>query len=302
MPDDAVVVRIAGGQLMIQTLDFFTPICDDPYLYGQIAAANSLSDVYAMGGKPFTAMNICCFPVETAGLDLLTEILRGGAERVAASGAILAGGHTVVDPEPKFGLSVTGFVEEHHLATKDGARPGQLLVLSKPLGTGILTTAVKRGLLQEKDISEALHGMRTLNETGCQLMNQAGVHTATDITGYGLLGHCWEMARPSERDKGLRFVIEAHRLPAYPGALEMAERDVFPGGSKANRSWLESLGAVSWHDDVPESLRGLATDAQTSGGLLMAWPAERPVPEQLWTIGRVEERTEAGQTALEILP
>jgi selenide,water dikinase len=298
------VVRIASGQLMIQTLDFFTPLCDDPYLYGQIAAANSLSDVYAMGGRPFTAMNICCFPVDSVGLEVLAEILRGGAERVAAAGAILAGGHTVVDSEPKYGLSVTGFVEERHLTTKDAALPGQLLVLNKPLGTGILTTAVKRGLLSEAEISEALHGMRTLNELGCRLMNEAGVRAATDITGYGLLGHCWEMVRPlgPSGGPGVRFVIEAHRLPAYPGALEMARQNVYPGGSKATRSWLEGMGAVHWHDQVPEELRGLATDAQTSGGLLMAWPADQPVPDSLWVIGRVESREHQDRPALEILP
>ncbi len=291
VPDDAVVVRLASGQLMVQTLDFFTPICDDPFLFGQIAAANSLSDVYAMGGRPFTAMNICCFPVESAGLDVLAEVLRGGAERVAAAGAILAGGHTVVDKEPKFGLSVTGFVEEHLLTTKEGARPGQLLVLSKPLGTGILTTAVKRGRLGEADITPALHGMRTLNDKACQAMNQAGVRAATDITGYGLLGHMWEMLRGQP---DLRFVIEARRLPAYPGAVELASEGVLPGGTRANRLWLEELGAVFWHPDVPEALRDLATDAQTSGGLLMAWPCDQAVPEDLWVIGRVEENLEAG--------
>jgi selenide,water dikinase len=298
VPDDAVVVRIAGGQLMIQTLDFFTPICDDPYLFGQIAATNSLSDVYAMGGRPFTAMNICCFPVGTVGLEVLAEILRGGAEQVAASGAILAGGHTVVDAEPKFGLSVTGFVQEEHLTTKDGARAGQLLVLSKPLGTGILTTAVKRGLTSEAEISEAFDGMRTLNDKACAAMNQAGVRTATDITGYGLLGHCWEMVR----GQNLRFVLEASRLPAYSGALELARQGVFPGGSTANREWLEGLGAVTWHDEVDEAYRGLVTDAQTSGGLLMVWPEDVPVADGLWTIGRVEEKADQNDPGLLVLP
>jgi selenide,water dikinase len=298
VPDDAVVVRIASGQLMVQTLDFFTPICDDPYLFGQIAAANSLSDVYAMGGRPFTAMNICCFPVGTVGLDVLAEILRGGAERVAASGAILAGGHTVVDAEPKFGLSVTGFVEEHHLTTKDGAQPGQLLVLSKPLGTGVLTTAVKRGLVSEADIMPAFEGMQNLNDQACTAMNLAGVRAATDITGYGLLGHCWEMVRGLD----LTFVVEGSRLPLYPGALEYADQDIFPGGSRSNRSWLEQAGAVGWHVDADEPLRGLACDAQTSGGLLMCWPANQPVPEEFWTIGRVEAKTDPAAPGLLFLP
>lgn len=298
VPDDAVVVRIPGGQLMVQTLDFFTPICDDPHLFGQIAATNSLSDVYAMGGRPFTAMNICCFPVGKAELSVLAEILRGGAEQVAAAGAILAGGHTVVDDEPKFGLSVTGFVEERHLTTKDGARPGQKLVLSKPLGTGILTTAVKRGLLTEAEIMPAFEGMRTLNAEACLAMNEAGVRSATDITGYGLLGHCWEMLRGGS----LRFVLSASSLPAYPGALELAARDVFPGGSKANRAWLEEARVVEWHEEVGEVWRGLATDAQTSGGLLMCWPREREVPEGFWTIGHVEERPEPEAAALLVVP
>ena len=288
IPDDAVVVRTPGGDLLVQTLDFFPPVCDDPYLFGQIAAANALSDVYAMGGQPFTAMNICCFPLSTLGPAVLAEILKGAAEQVAAAGAIAAGGHTVQDDEPKFGLSVTGLVKEQHLATKDNARPGQLLVLSKPLGTGILTAAVKRGLAAESEISEAYSGMRTLNAAACAAMNAAGVRAATDITGYGLLGHCWEMVR----GKGVRFVFEASRLPHYPGALEFAGQAVCPGGSLANRTWLEDMGAVHWHDETQEALRILATDAQTSGGLLMAWPAEVPVPAEMWTIGRVEEKGE----------
>jgi selenide,water dikinase len=297
IPDDAVVVRIAGGALMIQTLDFFTPICDDPYLFGQIAAANSLSDVYAMGGQPFTAMNICCFPLSKLGPEVLAAILRGGAERVAAAGALAAGGHTVEDDEPKFGLSVTGFVEEPKLTTKDGARPGQLLVLSKPLGTGVLTTAVKRGLLQESEIMHALHGMRELNAAACLAMNAAGVRCATDVTGYGLLGHCWEMVR----GQGVRYLIEAARLPLYSGALELAREGVLPGGSRANRSWLEGLGAVEWHREVPEELRDLATDAQTSGGLLMAWPAGVAVPPDFAVVGRVEE-CPSGSPPLLVMP
>ena len=298
VPDDAVVVRIAGGQLMVQTLDFFTPICDDPHLFGQIAAANSLSDVYAMGGQPFTAMNICCFPVGKLDLSVLAEILRGGAEQVAAAGAILAGGHTVVDDEPKFGLSVTGFVEDAHLTTKDGAKPGQKLVLSKPLGTGVLTTAVKRGLLTESDIMPAFEGMRTLNAAACRAMNEAGVRSATDITGYGLMGHCWEMLRGGS----LRFVLSASSLPVYPGALELAAQDVFPGGSRANRAWLEEAGVVKWHDEVDEAARGLATDAQTSGGLLMCWPEDRVVPQEFWTIGRVEDKPKRESPALLLEP
>jgi len=290
VPDDAVVIRTPGGELMIQTLDFFTPLCDDPYLFGQIAAANSLSDVYAMGGTPYSAMNICCFPLSAAGTDILSLILQGGDERVREAGAIPSGGHTVEDAEPKFGLSVTGFVEEEHLTVKDGAEAGHLLVLSKPVGTGVLTTAVKRGLLGEADITQAFHGMKTLNREASEAMREAGVRTATDITGYGLLGHAWEMIRGGP----VSLVIQAERIPLYEGALKYAQDDVFPGGSRANREWLEGLGAVSWDAQVPEWYRGLVTDAQTSGGLLMSWPVTAPVPDQFAIVGRVEEAGEAG--------
>lgn len=283
VPDDAVVVRSPSGEYMIQTLDFFTPLCDDPYLFGQIAAANSLSDVYAMGGTPYTAMNICCFPVSTLGYEPLSEILAGGAERVQASGALACGGHTVEDPEPKFGLAVTGFVQPEHLTTKDGARPGQLLVLSKPLGTGVLTTAVKREMLSEAEIRHAFEGMKTLNARAAEAMRGAGVRAATDITGYGFLGHAWEMIR----GLGVSFQIQASRVPLYEAALDFALQDVFPGGSRANRSWLEGLGAVSWSPEVSEAWRGLLTDAQTSGGLLMCWPAEVEVPDSLTVVGQV---------------
>lgn len=285
VPDDAVVVRSPSGEYMIQTLDFFTPLCDDPYLFGQIAAANSLSDVYAMGGTPYTAMNICCFPLAAAGVETLSQILAGGAERVRASGAMACGGHTVEDAEPKFGLAVTGFVQPEHLTTKDGAKPGQLLVLSKPIGTGVLTTAVKRGFLSEGEISHAFDGMKTLNAAAAESMREAGVRAATDITGYGFLGHAWEMIRGTS----VGFEVEASRIPLYEAAMEYALQDVFPGGSRANRSWLEGLGAVKWRDEVTEEHRGLLTDAQTSGGLLMCWPSDKEVPEHLSVVGRVVE-------------
>ena len=285
VPDDAVVVRSPSGEYMIQTLDFFTPLCDDPYLFGQIAAANSLSDVYAMGGTPYTAMNICCFPLAAAGVETLSQILAGGAERVRASGAMACGGHTVEDAEPKFGLAVTGFVRPEHLTTKDGARPGQLLVLSKPIGTGVLTTAVKRGLLTEAEIRHAFDGMKTLNAEAAEVMREVGVRAATDITGYGFLGHAWEMIRGSS----VAFEVEASKIPLYEAAMEYALQDVFPGGSRANRAWLEGLGAVNWRDEVSEVHRGLLTDAQTSGGLLMCWPSDKEVPENLSVVGRVVE-------------
>ena len=297
VPDDAVVVETPSGELMIQTVDFFTPICDDPYLFGQIAAANSLSDVYAMGGSPYTAMNICCFPLSTVGPEILSEVLRGGDERVRAAGAVPCGGHSVEDAEPKFGLAVTGFVAREHLTIKDGAKAGHLLVLSKPIGTGVLTTAVKRELLSEAEIRHAFEGMRTLNAKACESMKQVGVRCATDITGFGLLGHAWEMIRGGP----VNYVFEAHKTPLYEAALELSREDVFPGGSRANRRWLEGLGALVWCEGVEEAYKGLLTDAQTSGGLLMSWPSDQPVPEDLQIVGRVEsaETLDGGRLIVE---
>jgi selenide, water dikinase len=298
VPDDAVVVETPSGELMIQTVDFFTPLCDDPYLFGQIAAANSLSDVYAMGGTPYAAMNICCFPLSVTGPEMLSAVLQGGDERVRAAGAIPCGGHSVEDAEPKFGLSVTGFVKREHLTTKDGARPGHLLVLSKAIGTGVLTTAVKRGQLSEGEIRHAFDGMKALNASACEEMQKAGVRAATDITGFGLLGHAWEMIRGGP----VNYVFEAHKTPLYEGALKFARADVFPGGSRANRQWLEDLGALAWRDGVDEAYKGLLTDAQTSGGLMMSWPAEQPVPEEFHVIGRVEEADSADGGRLVVEP
>ncbi len=286
IPDDAVVVRTPNGQLLVQTVDFFTPLTDDPYLFGQIAAANSLSDVYAMGGQPLSAMNICCFPLQELGGEMLGAILQGGAERIAAAGAVLAGGHTVDDAEPKYGLAVTGLVEESSLTIKGGGRPGDRLLLSKPIGTGVLTTAVKRGRVTEKEIRQAFAGMTTLNDLAADQARQAGVRHVTDITGYGLLGHAWEMVRHEE----VCWTVQAGRIPLYQGALEYAQEDLFPGGSRANREWLEETGALHWDSGVSETHRGLLTDAQTSGGLLIVWPAGLESPAELTEIGWVEER------------
>lgn len=285
-PDDAVVVRTPGGELMVQTLDFFPPVCDDPFLFGKIAAANALSDVYAMGGKPYTAMNICCFPLSTLGPEVLAEILKGGAAQVKAAEAIAAGGHTIEDAEPKYGLAVTGFVSEADLTTKTGAKPGDNLVLTKPVGTGVLNASVKKGWATAQDVEAAYCGMACLNDMACQEMNAAGVKSATDVTGYGLLGHSWEMVR----EQDVRFIFEASRLPVYDGARELAAKGACPGGSRANRQWLEDLGVISWDDGVDETSRILFTDAQTSGGLLMAWPKNRPIPKSMWRIGQVVHR------------
>lgn len=259
-----MVVRAGSDTLLVQTLDFFTPVVDDPYDYGQIAAANSLSDVYAMGGRPLTAMNIVCFPTRKLGPEVLREILRGGLDKVRESGAMLAGGHTVEDAEPKFGLSVTGLVQESELATKGGLRAGEVLILTKPLGVGILTTAQKRGLLPAELLQQAVDSMARLNDQARDAMVAAGARGGTDITGYALLGHAMEMARAGK----VQLEFWSSRLPLLPGVGAMREQGCWPGGSAANRDWLEASGLLEWVEDVPELLRDVMCDAQTSGGLL----------------------------------
>ena len=265
---------MAPGVALVQTVDFFTPVVDDPYRYGRVAAANSLSDVYAMGGRPVTAMNIVCFPTRTLGPELLARILQGGLEKIHEAGAVLAGGHTVEDAEPKYGLAVTGLVDPAALVAKAGARPGEVLVLTKPLGTGVLTTAHKNGDLPEEDLERALEVMETLNARASQAMVAAGARGGTDITGYGFLGHALEMARAS----GVTLEIEASSVPLLPGAREAWARGHVPGGSRAN---LRFVGPSTEVDPaVPEDVLGLLADAQTSGGLLVALAEER-VPEFL---------------------
>ena len=289
-PDDAVVVQVNETTVLVQTVDFFTPVVDNPYDYGRIAAANSLSDVYAMGGSPITAMNIVCFPTAKLGPQILGEILRGGGDILRQAGAILAGGHTVEDPEPKFGLAVTGLVNPAEITTKGGARPGEILVLTKPIGTGILTTAHKRGQLPDDELAETVGWMTQLNDVPCKAMVACGARGATDVTGFSLLGHAWEMARGA----GARFVIQASKVPVARGAFEALSRGCLPGGSRANQAWLEKDRAVTWVD-VDQPWRDLLCDAQTSGGLLISLPPERLErfaelmgPRAFWVIGEVE--------------
>jgi selenide,water dikinase len=267
-------VRAGSDTLLVQTLDFFTPVVDDPYDYGQIAAAHSLSDVYAMGGRPLTAMNIVCFPTRKLGTEVLREILRGGLDKVRESGAMLAGGHTVEDAEPKFGLSVTGLVQEDELATKGGLQAGEVLILTKPLGVGILTTAQKRGLLPEDLLKQAVQSMARLNAAARDAMVAAGARGGTDITGYALLGHAMEMARASQ----VQLELDAASFPLLPGVQEMREQGCWPGGSAANRVWLEGSGLLEWGSDVSELLRDVLCDAQTSGGLFFGVAESRVDP------------------------
>ena len=262
--DDAVVVTVNAHTTLVQTVDFFTPVVDDPYYYGRIAAANSLSDVYAMGGRPLTAMNIVCYPMKKLGPKILAEILRGGGDTIEQAGCMLAGGHTVEDPEPKYGLSVTGLVEPSQVTRKSGLVAGDRLILTKPIGSGIYTTAQKRGLLADNDLEEVIEVMMALNDRSAKLMVELGCRAATDITGFSLLGHCFEMSRASK----VTVRMNSNSVPLLPKAIEYREQGCYAGGSAANRAWLEHRNAVQW-GQIDESLKDVLCDAQTSGGLLL---------------------------------
>ena len=253
---------------MVQTVDFFTPIVDDPYLYGQIAATNSLSDIYAMGGRPVTAMNVVGMPADVLSLDIIHEILRGGADKVAEAECALAGGHSIKNPEPIYGLSVTGMVNPNHMITNAGAEPGDILVLTKPLGTGILTTGIKRGLTSGEVVTRGIDLMSRLNTPGQQLAAEGLVKCATDVTGFGLLGHLVSLCRSS----GTRATIHSLDTPPIDDEIIrlIEEYDCVPGGTKQNLK--TALTDTEFADNVPESMRYLLADAQTSGGLLCCVP------------------------------
>lgn len=269
-PDDAAVYRLNEELALIQTVDFFPPVVDDPFCYGQIAAANALSDVYAMGGKPLTAMNIVCFPCRKLGTEVLVEILQGGAAKVAEAGAFLVGGHTINDDEPKYGLAVTGVVAPQEIWTKGGAEPGEQLILTKPLGSGILTTALKGDLVSAHSLEEIIHWMTTLNSGAAEVARQVGVKTCTDITGFGLLGHLYEMI---EAGSGIDAVISLAAVPKVEGVLELASMGLVPKGARANRDYLhDKLLLAGEREDV---LLDVLCDPQTSGGLLMAVKKEK---------------------------
>lgn len=270
--DDAGVYLLTPELALIQTLDFFTPIVNDPYLFGQIAATNSLSDVYAMGGRPLTAMNICCFPVKDNPPEMFREVLRGGQEKIHEAGAVLAGGHSVEDPELKYGLSVTGIVHPDKLVTNAGLKPGQHLVLTKPLGTGVIATALKARLATPSAVAEAVKVMTTLNAGAGQVMAAHGVTGATDVTGFGLLGHALELAKAS----GLGLEIWARRVPILAEAQEMASMGLVPLGSHANRSFCQH--SVLLAGKVDQVLYDLLADAQTSGGMLMGLDSQAVEP------------------------
>lgn len=263
--DDASVYRINDQTAIIQTVDIFPPVVDDPYEYGQIAAVNSLSDVYAMGGKPKLALNIFCFP-ETMPKDIAQAILQGGYEKVAEAEAIITGGHTIQDPTPKYGLSVTGFIHPADVLTNSSMKPGDVLILTKAIGTGVLTTAAKGGLLESVDYRAMIDTMTTLNKYAAEAMETVKVHSCTDVTGFGLLGHAFEMAHGSH----CTMRIDAGKLPLLSQAKEMAEMGIIPAGAYRNREYLEDIVFVG--SSVPLATEDLLYDPQTAGGLLISLP------------------------------
>ena len=290
-PDDAAVWRMDKDRAIVVTTDFFTPVVDDPYDYGAIAATNSLSDVYAMGGQPFLALNVAALPPDLPP-DFLGEILRGGAEKAREAGVVIAGGHTTQDSEPMYGLIVLGFVSPHKMLTKGGARAGDKLMLSKPLGFGVTTTALKGQQAAAEDVAEAVGWMTRLNKQASELALEFGAHAATDVTGYSLLGHAWEMASAS--GVGFRFTYE--KIPFISGATRYADQWLFPGGASDNSRYFGPH--VHFTPEMDDAARMLLFDPQTSGGLLFAVPAERvaallaraqEVQQPLWVIGEVVE-------------
>ncbi len=262
--DDAGVYRLANDLALVQTVDFFTPVVDDPYDFGRIAAVNALSDVYAMGGTPITALNIAAFPVDDLDHAILARILEGGAAVAAEAHVAIIGGHTIKDDEPKYGMAVTGTIHPDRIVTNAAARPGDVLVLTKPLGTGILTTARKRDAIDEAALAPAIAEMTRLNVAARDAMLAHGAHAATDITGFGLVGHAVEMARGSH----VGIEIDAAQVPLLPGVLELIERDIIPGGTEDNL--VHHASFTSYADYVTMPLRVALSDAMTSGGLLIA--------------------------------
>ncbi len=263
--DDAAVYRLDDERAIVETVDFFTPVVDDPYWFGRIAAANAFSDVWAMGGRPLFALNLVAWPVDKLPLEMLGEVLRGGAEAARLAGASVLGGHSIDDPEPKYGMAVTGLVHPSRVLRNVGARPGDVLLLTKPLGSGIVATAIKREIAPAELVARAVEVMAALNRSAGEVLAASGaVHALTDVTGFGLLGHGWEMARGS----GVTFRIRAAAVPVLEGVHDLAARDVVPGGSKANLRWVTPSLRVS--DALAPTWPIVLADAQTNGGLLAA--------------------------------
>ena len=298
-PDDAAIWRLSDDRALVVTTDFFTPLVDDPYDYGAIAATNALSDVYAMGGAPFLALNVAALPPDLP-VEMSAEIVRGGAEKVKEAGVVLAGGHTIQDKEPKYGLVVLGFVHPERLITKGGAQPGDILIMSKPLGFGAITTALKRDLVELSDIAEAVYWMKRLNRAASQAATAVGVRGGTDVTGFSLLGHAWEMALASQ----VRLRFEFEQIPVIEAARGYADQWIFPGGASDNRLYYQSH--VNFSPAIAEPSQMLLFDPQTSGGLLLAVPREKlgsfqeqadKLEQPIWVVGEVF----AGQPFIDVL-
>jgi selenide, water dikinase len=302
-PDDAGVYRLTPELALIQTVDFFTPIVNDPYYFGAIAAANALSDIYAMGGRPLTALNIACFPLKTTSVEDLKAILRGGMDKLHEAGALLVGGHSVEDPELKYGLAVTGVVHPDRIFTKAGARVGDALILTKPLGTGIIATALKGRLASPEAEAAIIRVMSTLNKAAAEALDGLEAHAVTDITGFGLLGHALEMAQAGQ----VEFTLYASRVPVLSYARDYAALGLVPAGSHANRRFCENHLGIDPQVSALEV--DLLADAQTSGGLLIAVAAQqsRQFLERLQAAGVTEsaligEVTAQGAGKIKVLP
>ncbi len=270
--DDAGVYKVSDDLALIQTVDFFTPIVDDPYWFGQIAAANALSDVYAMGGVPKTAMNLVAFPAKDMGLDILRAIIQGGIDKLTEAAVVLIGGHSIEDKELKYGLSVTGFIHPKRILTKKNLQVGDRLILTKPLGTGIINTAIKARMASEHLVEQVTRLMATLNRTASEIMTRFDIHACTDITGFGLLGHLAEMVDGSGRS----VTLEAHRVPVLPEAEDFAAMGLIPAGAHKNREFRRSM--VVFDAQVPLALQDILFDPQTSGGLLISAASTHAMP------------------------
>jgi selenide,water dikinase len=264
--EDAGIYKLTEDLAIVQTVDFFTPIVDDPYDFGQIAVANALSDVYAMGGKPLTALNVVCFPKDTLDFSILRKVLEGGLDKMHEAGVILLGGHTVDDPELKYGLAVTGVIHPAKVVHNHGAQAGDVLILTKPIGTGIISTAIKRGVASKSAIATIVKSMTTLNRTASEAMLEVGVNACKDITGFGLLGHACEMIE----GMNVGMEIDAAAVPLFPEAKEYYEKGMVAGGLTRNRDYRKNM--VEMDAKLPDYLRDILFDPQTSGGLLIAVP------------------------------
>jgi selenide,water dikinase len=290
--EDASVFRLNSELAIVQTVDFFPPVVDDPYEFGAIAAANALSDVYAMGAKPITALNLVGFPKDS-NLNILKSILQGGYEKAKEAGVIIVGGHTIDDPEPKYGLSVTGIIKPGDEVCNSGARPGDKIVITKPIGTGIATTALREGKSDSDSIKHIIESMKTLNDKASEAMIKVGVSACTDITGYGLLGHLMEVLKASK----VSGLIEWSKVPVFSGVKKLLDQGIYPGGTKRNLDWFGVN--VKWNDQITPNEKLLIADAQTSGGLLITLPESKTINllDELkflgvdgWVVGRIQER------------